>query len=213
MLILAHDCLLVILLWSLYEDSLLFCKSWHVDGVYNYLNTCLYALWNTLILDLMHNILFFSRFVFDEFIVEGGEYGHKVDWTLTNRVVERMNMINVYLRGRACIESVMRSFWVLWAFCVFELFLVLLCHFGLAYHFSCLLLALQLFLLVHDILELFDLLAVLHGVLYSNFKICAFCFQCSHQERDWETMWSVPWFDMWWAIDIPRFKFESRIFC
>jgi hypothetical protein len=30
--ILAHGYLLVILLWSLCEDSLLFCKSWNVDG-------------------------------------------------------------------------------------------------------------------------------------------------------------------------------------
>jgi hypothetical protein len=41
-LILAHDYLLVILLWSLCEDSLLFYKSWHGDG-YNCSNTCLYA--------------------------------------------------------------------------------------------------------------------------------------------------------------------------
>jgi hypothetical protein len=43
MLILPHGYLLVILLWSLCEDSLLSCKSWHGDG-YNCLNTCLYAL-------------------------------------------------------------------------------------------------------------------------------------------------------------------------
>jgi hypothetical protein len=41
--ILAHGYLLVIRLWSLCEDSLLFCKSWH-NGVHNCLNTCLYAL-------------------------------------------------------------------------------------------------------------------------------------------------------------------------
>jgi hypothetical protein len=41
--ILAHGYLFVILLWSLCEDSLLFYKSWH-NGVYNYLNTCLYTL-------------------------------------------------------------------------------------------------------------------------------------------------------------------------
>jgi hypothetical protein len=41
--ILAHGYLLVILLWSHYVDSLLFCKSWHGDG-YNCSNTCLYAL-------------------------------------------------------------------------------------------------------------------------------------------------------------------------
>jgi hypothetical protein len=43
MLILAHGHLLVILCWSLYVDSLLFCKSWHGAG-YNCSNTCLYAL-------------------------------------------------------------------------------------------------------------------------------------------------------------------------
>jgi hypothetical protein len=43
MLILAHGHFLVILCWSLYVDSLLFCKSWHGAG-YNCSNTCLYAL-------------------------------------------------------------------------------------------------------------------------------------------------------------------------
>jgi hypothetical protein len=41
--ILAHGYFLVVLLWSLYVDSLLLCKSWHGDR-YNCLNTCLYAL-------------------------------------------------------------------------------------------------------------------------------------------------------------------------
>jgi hypothetical protein len=41
--ILAHGYLLVILLWSPYVDSHLFCKSYHDDG-YNYSNICLYAL-------------------------------------------------------------------------------------------------------------------------------------------------------------------------
>jgi hypothetical protein len=44
--------------------------------------------------------------------------------------------------------------------------------------FSCLLLAFVIFLLLDDHLELFfcffGLLAVLHGVLDSNFKLCAF---------------------------------------
>jgi hypothetical protein len=43
MLILAHDYLLVILLWLLCVDSLLFYKSWLGDG-YNCLNTFVYAL-------------------------------------------------------------------------------------------------------------------------------------------------------------------------
>jgi hypothetical protein len=57
----------------------------------------------------MHIISFFSWFVSDEFIAKGGEYGHKVGRTLANRVDESRNMINDYLRGRACIESVRGS--------------------------------------------------------------------------------------------------------
>jgi hypothetical protein len=89
------------------------------------------------------------------------------------------------------------SFWVLWAFCVFELFLALLCHFDLVCRFSYLLLVLRVFLLLNDLLELFltfGLLAVLHGVLDSNFKFCVFCCQWTYQGEDWETKWSVPWF-------------------
>jgi hypothetical protein len=41
--ILAHGYLVVILLCSPCEDLVLFCMSWH-NGVYNCLNTCLYAL-------------------------------------------------------------------------------------------------------------------------------------------------------------------------
>jgi hypothetical protein len=47
--------------------------------------------------DLMHSISFFSLFVFDEFIIKGGEYVHKVGITLANQVVKRRNMINIYL--------------------------------------------------------------------------------------------------------------------
>jgi hypothetical protein len=48
--------------------------------------------------------------VFDEFIVKGGEIVHKVMVELfANWVVERRNMLNIYLRGRVCIESVRRS--------------------------------------------------------------------------------------------------------
>jgi hypothetical protein len=53
---------------------------------------------------LMHSISFFSWFVFDEFIAKGGEYGHKVGRTLANRVVERKNMINDYLRGELALR-------------------------------------------------------------------------------------------------------------
>jgi O-antigen ligase len=65
------------------------------------------------------------------------------------------------------------------AFCVFELFLALICHFGSVCRFSCLLLILRLFLLLDDLFELFltfGLLVVLSGVLDSKFKLYAFCY-------------------------------------
>jgi hypothetical protein len=58
--------------------------------------------------------------VFDEFIAKGESMGTKLVELFTNRVVEKRNMINDYLRGRACIESVRGSwfqgeYWF-WAF-------------------------------------------------------------------------------------------------
>jgi hypothetical protein len=47
--------------------------------------------------------------VFDEFIAKGESIGTKLVELFANMVVERRNMINVYLRGRACIESVRGS--------------------------------------------------------------------------------------------------------
>jgi hypothetical protein len=204
-LILAHDYLLVILLWSSYVDSLLFCESWH-NGVHNCLNTCLYALWSTLILNLMYSISFFSQFVFDESIAKGGEYGHKVDRTLANRVDERRNMINDYLMGRACIESVKWSwfqgecwFWVFALILSFsyssELFLSLPCHFTWLCRFSCLLLTLAVFLPLDDILELFvgfwSSICASWGLGFKIQTLCL-CCQWTHQEGDWETKCSVP---------------------
>jgi hypothetical protein len=162
--ILAHAYLLVILLWSSYVDSHLFHKFWHGDG-YTCSNTFLYALWSTLILILMHSISFFSRFVFDEFIAKGGEYGHKVGRLFANRVVERRNTINDYLRGRACIESVRGSWFQ--GECWFQAFVSIL-------SFSCSVELLCWFSAFLAILSFLDLLAVLHGVLDSNFKLCAF---------------------------------------
>jgi hypothetical protein len=43
--------------------------------------------------DLIHSILLFSQFVFDEFIAKGGEIVHKVGRALANRLVERRSMI------------------------------------------------------------------------------------------------------------------------
>jgi hypothetical protein len=42
--------------------------------------------------------------MFDEFIVKGREYGYKVGRTLANRVIERRNMINDYLRGELVLK-------------------------------------------------------------------------------------------------------------
>jgi hypothetical protein len=60
----------------------------------------------------------------------------------------------------------------------YELFLSLPCHFTWLCRFSCLLLDFAVFLFLDDLLELFfgilGLLGVLHGVLDSNFELCAF---------------------------------------
>jgi hypothetical protein len=62
--------------------------------------------------------------------------------------------------------------------CSSELLLALLCYFAWFCRLLCILLAFVVFLLLDDFLELFlaflGLLTVLHGVLDSNFKICAF---------------------------------------
>jgi hypothetical protein len=80
--------------------------------------------------------------------------GTKLVELLANRVVKRRNMINDYLRGRACIESV-RGVLILSLSCSFELFLALSCHFAWLCCFSCLLLAFAVFLLLDYHLELF----------------------------------------------------------
>jgi hypothetical protein len=61
--------------------------------VYNYLNTCVIYLVKHPNFNLMHSISCFSRFVFNEFIVKGGEIVHKVGRTLTNQMVKRRNII------------------------------------------------------------------------------------------------------------------------
>jgi hypothetical protein len=56
----------------------------------------------------MYKISFFSWFVFDEFIAKGESMCTKLIELFANRILERRNMINNCLRGRACIESVRR---------------------------------------------------------------------------------------------------------
>jgi hypothetical protein len=143
--------------------------------------------------DLMHSISFFSWFVFDKFIIKGEEYVHKVGRTLANRVIERRNMINAYLRGRTYIESVRRS--LIQVEFLSLSFSLLSLQFA-AFHASCWLCIFSL--LLDDILEFFlsfGLLAVLHGVLDSKFKLYTFCCQYTHQGGDSETKWSKHWFD------------------
>jgi hypothetical protein len=53
----------------------------------------------------MYSISFFSRFVFDEFIVKGEEYGYKVDRTPANQVDGRRNMKIDYLRGELALRE------------------------------------------------------------------------------------------------------------
>jgi hypothetical protein len=52
----------------------------------------------------MHSISFFSRFVFDEFIAKGESMSTKLVVLFANRVVERRNMINDYLRGELALR-------------------------------------------------------------------------------------------------------------
>jgi hypothetical protein len=56
-------------------------------------------------------------------LLKGESMGTKLKELLANRVVERRNMINNYLRGRACIESV-RGVLILSFYADFELFLL-----------------------------------------------------------------------------------------
>jgi hypothetical protein len=104
--------------------------------------------------------------VFDEFIVKGESMCTKLVELFANCVVERRNMINDYLRGRACIERVrgvdFRGECGFYAFvlilslsCSSELFLALLCHFAWLCHFSYRLLTFAVFLLLNDLLKLF----------------------------------------------------------
>jgi hypothetical protein len=86
--------------------------------------------------------------------------GTKLVELYANRVVERRNMINDYLRGELALR-VLGIVFIL-SFCAdfeflpsFELFLALLCHFTWLCCFSCLLLDFAVFLLLDDLLELF----------------------------------------------------------
>jgi hypothetical protein len=107
--------------------------------------------------------------------------GTKLVELFANMVVERRNMINIYLRGRACIESV-RECWFSGS-ADFEFFLL----FSWFCHFLCLLLVLRLFLLLDDFLELFvDFWSSSCASWGLRFEIQTlyFCYQWTHQGGD-----------------------------
>jgi hypothetical protein len=106
-----------------------------------------------------------------------------------NQVVERRNMINDYLRGRAYIESVRRSWFqggvFILSFCVdLELFLLFWAFLSSFLPFCLALLLFMPFAGFYGFpssrwpslafLSFLGLLAVLHGILDLNFKLCAF---------------------------------------
>jgi hypothetical protein len=57
-------------------------------------------------------------------LLKGESMGTKLVELFADQVVERRNMINDYLRGRACIESVRGRVLILSLCAVFELFLL-----------------------------------------------------------------------------------------
>jgi hypothetical protein len=124
-------------------------------------------------------------------------------------------MINDYLRGRACIESVRGSWFqggvLILSFYVdfeilpsFKLFLLFWAFPNSSLPFC---LTLPLFVPFAGFygfpsskwsswafFGFLGLLAVLHGVMDLNFKLCVFVIN-GLIKGDWETKWSVPWFD------------------
>jgi hypothetical protein len=112
-----------------------------------------------------------------------------------NRVLQKYD--NVYLRRRACIESARGSWFQVefWVFFYFELFFVLFLDLPLFVPFIGLVIFPSSRWHFWAFLGFVGPLAVHHGVLDSNFKLCAFCCQWTHQGGDWEIKWSVSWFD------------------
>jgi hypothetical protein len=101
-------------------------------------------------------------------------------------------MINDYLRGRVCIESVrgvlILSFCLDLSFsCSSELFLAFFYHFAWLCRFSCLLLVFVAFLLLDDLLELFvgfwSSSCASRGLGFELQTLC-FCCQWTHQGGD-----------------------------
>jgi hypothetical protein len=92
----------MVYLWGL---TLIFAKSWHLVE-HSWFKYFMVQSVKPLNFDLMHYI-YFSQFVFDEFIVKGGENVHKVvELLLTEwlrEVCEKYDKF--YRRRRACIEK------------------------------------------------------------------------------------------------------------
>ncbi len=97
-------------------------------------------------------------------------------------------MINDYLRGRACIESVRKVYYRgSFEFFDFEFFLALLFHFAWFCCFYCILLVFAVFLLLDDLLELFigfwSSSCASWGLGFELQTLC-FCCQWTHQGGD-----------------------------
>jgi hypothetical protein len=99
----------------------------------------------------------------------------------------------------------MLSFW----------FWVFLCSFAWFCRFLCILLDLRFFLLQDDILEFFfgfwSSSCASWGLGFEIQTLCI-CCQCTHQRGDWETKWSIHWFDVWSIIGLQGFEFETGTF-
>jgi hypothetical protein len=153
----------------------------------------------------MHSISFLSRFVFDEFIAKG-------ESLCTNLAELLLIMINVYLRGRACLESVRGSlvqgqFLNLWVELFFAFFFV--CR------FSCHLLVLRLFPLLDDLLELFFSFRSFSCASWSlGFEIQTLYFllsmYLSRGKLRNQVASTLVW--LWWVMGMSRFEFKSGAF-
>jgi hypothetical protein len=105
---------------------------------------------------------------------KGESKGTKLVELFANRVVERRNMINVYLRGELALRVLggvdSGGVYILSFYCSFRGFATFR-----AFYWSC---GFSFFYMVFLSFSLaFGHLAVLYGVLDSRFKLCTFCCQ------------------------------------
>jgi hypothetical protein len=135
---------------------------------------------------------------------------HIISWTFANRVVEKRNMINDYLRGRVCIEFIrgdliQGSFWILSFSCSFPWFA--------AFRTSCWSCGFSLFYMTF--LSFFWLFWSCSCASWGfEFKLQTLCFLLSTDSSRGrlinQMVNSLVW--LWWVIDLAMFEFESGTF-